>query len=331
MSTETIHPQLDSARNGNRTRAYQYSAYGLAIHSAVCLPELASNSHPTNSALAPDVVIRCEEIPKQLENAQSTNGWIETNATDMLLNLTEVCGARFLIHNGAEILIEISRHEQVAAQRLAILGFCLTALLFQRGYLVLHANAVALRGATPITTGAVAICGAPGAGKSTLTVALLQRGHKLLTDDVTAVDVCNKRYVPVGYPRLKLWCDTLTHFGETSATLARVLPNHAKFHYPVDGMFQHTPQPLNAICLLTTAEVAVPSLTEIRGAAKLSAISQQIRSYLPEQLPHGSAWLFRQCALLARDCRVLKIARPMAGDSIAAVTDLVEKNLACAG
>jgi hypothetical protein len=57
----------------------------------------------------------------------------------------------------------------------------LAALLRNRGLLVLHANAVQ----TP--DGVVVIAGESGSGKSTTLAALLRRGCRMLSDDVTAL------------------------------------------------------------------------------------------------------------------------------------------------
>jgi hypothetical protein len=57
----------------------------------------------------------------------------------------------------------------------------LAFLLRLRGVLCLHAAVVVIGGR------AVAIAGPPGAGKSTIAMALAHRGHAILTDDVAAV------------------------------------------------------------------------------------------------------------------------------------------------
>src|SRR5207244_417714 len=67
------------------------------------------------------------------------------------------------------------------AARLVLLGSCTGALLYQRGLIPLHANAVV----TP-RGGAVLIAGRIGAGKSTTTLSLLRMGHRLLADDISA-------------------------------------------------------------------------------------------------------------------------------------------------
>src|SRR3954470_16226552 len=56
-------------------------------------------------------------------------------------------------------------------------------LLAQRGRFALHASTVDVGGA------AIAICGPRGAGKSTTALRLEQRGHVLVTDDLTPIAV----------------------------------------------------------------------------------------------------------------------------------------------
>jgi hypothetical protein len=66
---------------------------------------------------------------------------------------------------------------------LPLLGGVLAALLHRRGFYVLHASAVAIEGR------AVVLLGDKGAGKSTAAAALLAAGHRLLADDVVALDL----------------------------------------------------------------------------------------------------------------------------------------------
>ena len=56
-------------------------------------------------------------------------------------------------------------------------------VLAQQGRFALHANVV------DVNDTVVAICGRRGAGKSTTSLALSQRGHRLVTDHVATLDV----------------------------------------------------------------------------------------------------------------------------------------------
>jgi len=62
--------------------------------------------------------------------------------------------------------------------RLYLLGSAWGALCYQRDLLVLHASAVRVDGR------AVAFCGRPGMGKSTLAAWLAESGHALVSDDL---------------------------------------------------------------------------------------------------------------------------------------------------
>jgi hypothetical protein len=62
-----------------------------------------------------------------------------------------------------------------------VLALVAGVLLHQRAVLPLHASSIAFGGC------AVAFAGRPGAGKSTIAAALVQAGHRLLSDDITAI------------------------------------------------------------------------------------------------------------------------------------------------
>ena len=69
-------------------------------------------------------------------------------------------------------------------------------VLAQQGRFALHANVVDVNGTV------IAISGRRGAGKSTTSLALSQRGHRLITDDVATLDVNGQGVVhrPAGRP-----------------------------------------------------------------------------------------------------------------------------------
>ena len=78
------------------------------------------------------------------------------------------------------------------------------ALLHQRNILILHGSAIKVNGESVI------FVGPSGVGKSTLAAGFTKRGYPFLVDDVCALSVgCNHPLVIPGFPRLKLWADTL--------------------------------------------------------------------------------------------------------------------------
>src|SRR5262249_58644811 len=108
--------------------------------------------------------------------------------------------ATFRVWGGGGIDVEQVSGVEEPVLRLFLLGPALAVLLPQRGRLVLHASAVG------IGEGAVCFLGGPGRGKSTIAAALHARGHGLVADDVTVVQLEGDR--PITFPRapqLKLW------------------------------------------------------------------------------------------------------------------------------
>lgn len=296
---------------------FLYRAYGLLVASAIELPELLPGDG------IPDILIREESVPKRLANPQTTSRYIQTDASQTLLLLEAQVGANFLVRNGNEILVEVISRESIDAIRLAIFGYCLTALLFQRGYLVLHGNAI------KTARGAVTICGNQRAGKSTLTTALYKEGFGIIADDLTAVNMQQSRPTVIpGFPRLKLWKDTLDYFDEPIGSLTPIMPDMDKYNFPLNGSFHHQSERLVAIYIVKkSADVDEPQLRYLSGIEKFRAICSQIRSFRPEQLPQGEKWLLRMSSSLADKINVTVITRPIKGNSIDAVAALVQQDI----
>lgn len=84
---------------------------------------------------------------------------------------------------GKEILVDPAPFLDENVVRLIILGTGFGLLLRQRGKAALHASSVC------INDKVVAFVGTTGCGKSSLALASVERGNKLVADDVTALDL----------------------------------------------------------------------------------------------------------------------------------------------
>lgn len=72
------------------------------------------------------------------------------------------------------------------------LNWCIASQIHQ--YLILHAAVVEKNGF------ALILCGQPGAGKSTLCAALIYSGWRLLSDEMTVIDLKTKELIPIVRP-----------------------------------------------------------------------------------------------------------------------------------
>jgi hypothetical protein len=139
----------------------QHRAYGLTWSSEITLPGI-----PECAPANPDVVI----VEGPVASAEPGLVLIECEG-----------GVRLLIEWGARITYErpgTATDRDVVA---AIMGEGLAAILLQREMLPLRACAVMTH------RGAIVVIGAPGAGKSTLLGGMLELGHAMMADDVTAI------------------------------------------------------------------------------------------------------------------------------------------------
>lgn len=89
-------------------------------------------------------------------------------------------GGRFWVERGNRVVVEAGDDDRPVPWLHATVG---AFVLAQQGRFALHANVVEVNGTV------IAISGLRGAGKSTTSLALSQRGHRLITDDVATLDV----------------------------------------------------------------------------------------------------------------------------------------------
>ena len=89
-------------------------------------------------------------------------------------------GGRFWVEHGNRVVVEAGDEDQPVPWLHATVG---AFVLAQQGRFALHANVVEVNGTV------IAISGLRGVGKSTTSLALSQRGHQLITDDVATLDV----------------------------------------------------------------------------------------------------------------------------------------------
>ncbi len=173
---------------------YSYFGYGLNIQSVLPLPELL----PTNSPDA-DVVIRRGHVEYSGPKHESAREYCSMAPQEAFLYWEEY--GTFLVSEGREIVIDPHDDIEDSILRLLLLGAGLAVLLHQRGLYVMHASAVG------VENGAIAFLGPKGYGKSSMAAAFYANGHRLLADDLVAVDLSdpeNPMVVP-GFPQVKLW------------------------------------------------------------------------------------------------------------------------------
>lgn len=226
--------------------------------------------------------------------------------------------ASFLIEQGRSIAFAIHDGADPDLVALFLHGTARAALIHMRGELPLHAATYVPPDGGP----ALAICGAGGAGKSTLGAQLSQRGWTLVADDVTRVTENGAELLAwPSRPAIKLWQDACAMAGLDVSRLQRVCRGYDKFYVPVPATA--TPVRLGSIVELVDGD----ALVDLSIGARMALISRH--AFRPAQIgPLGmSAAHARIVAATVTRSRQLQLPGK-ARYNPTALADLIERTLA---
>jgi len=298
---------------------YTYVAYGLGIRSVLPLPELIAVAEAET-----DVVIRLGKVGRPRPETDHTSGYYHMIAAEAYFFWRGV-GA-FLVRSGKEITIEPTPGVEEQEIRIALLGMVLAAALQQRGFLALHASAVAMNG------DAVAFLGSKGSGKSTMAAALYARGHGLVADDLVVLDVSGtgRPIVHPGFPQLKLFPKAAAaSLGDDPEALPRLTPGYEKRARRAPDRFSLRPVPLKRMYMLgkgSAPEIAPMQVHEV--IATLIGQSYVARVFKQTLKGEAASSHFRQCANLANRVPLHSLKRPASLAALPEIAHMVEEDLA---
>jgi len=314
-----------------------YTAYGLDIASALALPELALEAAAEGRAAwpgaAPDVTI---EMGAALAPGSFEAACESLRADRELGELAWRGVGRFRLQRGRWVRAEPQAGVAQETLRAFLLGPVLATLLFQRGFLVLHASAVALPEASG-AWGAVAFLGRSGEGKSTMAACLHARGCPIVADDYIAVPPlgASTRHSPPreavqatagstscadnleaaahpllfpGYAQLSLLPASLAALGEKAEPEPRPRsPQHPKLAQRLAQGFSTLKLPLRRVYVLEAGdEVRIRTLPPARSVVELARHSYCTSLLLPGE----NAVQFQHCGGLAGAVSVRSLRRP---------------------
>ena len=289
---------------------YTYFAYGLGIHCTLPLPELIP------AEVEQDVLVYVggqECVPERVRGKPS---YFSVDLDEVIISGAGV--GTFLIRGGKEVCVIPAEGVEESRLRLNIVGVVLAFLLYQRGFLVLHASG------TMIRERAITFLGESGWGKSSMIAALHKRGYGVLTDDLLPI-VMEREAVKVlsGFPQIKLHPAAAATLGYDARLLHELDPSQVKRGFRLNGGFISKPLPLSSIYVL--AEGKEPSIEPLQPQ---EAIIELIRHSYPTRarVPGGTNHL-AQCAELVRRSRFYKLTRPFSLSLLPQVAQMVEEHV----
>lgn len=299
----------------NLNLIHRYRAFGLTIGSELEIAELLSVNSPDI-----DISIRFGNVPDNLENVKSTGKQWSVNDDTFLLHIKNV--ASYSVSNGSEILVEPDVGAELYAIKIFLLGSCIAAVLQQRRQLVLHASSFELGGL------AYSVCGKSGTGKSTTTAVMNQRGARLISDDVSAIQFDPAPNVVSGYPQSKLSAKSLDVIEVKPHGMQIVGTKNYKYARPMTHLFCDQPVKLRAIFILGFGKDGATEarLHQVHNSEAIRLMRKNIyrRQYILQSV---YPMIFSALGVIVSAVPIFKIERPVDGNSFDEVNKLVTEQI----
>jgi hypothetical protein len=296
---------------------YTYNAYGLLVASQLQLNGLNIDTRE----VPPDIYIKFGMTPATLTSPIVNNPHQQINTTEFLLNIKGL--ARFYVNSGKDIIIQKADDVYEGDIQVFLMGTIFAYVLQYHNYLVLHGSAILVNGQ------AVIFSGDSGAGKSTIAAAFAKKGYNVFTDDMVVIKYTddNKFELIQGWPRLKLWQDALSYFGEKSDNLIRVQNKQNKYEFPIK-VSQEKSVPILAFYELNPCDDTKIILNSISSGLDCLDIlvKNTFRYYMLKGLKKYNLHL-KQCSILAKNIAIRIVQRPKIGYRLDELVQVIEKDV----
>ena len=311
---------------------FSYSLYGLRLSSNVPIPGLLA----VQSETPVDVDITFGGFGSELTFEQ--HPWYVSPCLDenspILTVWKSTDGSEFRFLYGDQTEFRIDRTgtnvsatwpESLSLENTVtyLVGQIAAFVLRLRGIVCLHASSIV------IDRRVLTIVGESGAGKSTMAASLVRQGHRVLSEDVSAlVERDGKFMVQPGYPRVNLWPDVVNSLHGAPDALPKIVPTWDKRYFDLGengGHFFNQPAPLAAIYVLENrVSEQTASLVESVSAsdALISLLTNAHGRHLVER-PMRT----REFDLLSRIAEVIPVRRVVPRSDLARLDELCEKIL----
>ena len=278
-----------------------YYVYGLNIRSEIEIDEF----HKIDMILEDKVVnIKNGVMPKEIKDDILKGSKIKFSRNRIWFYIPNI--ATYCIINGSEIIVEVAEGADMKLMKIYVMCSCLGFIMLQRKMVAIHGGVIEMDNKAVIFTGD------RGAGKSTLTTALRERGYKFISDDVAGIKIDKVPYVMPGFPYQKLCESAMNNFGYDKESFTSFMSDkEVKYIVPAKDEFVYEPKELTAIVKLTVGDVDEVTIEELRGCEKLNNIIKNIyRGEFSWLMGGRTPKYIKKCAYIAQNINYYQIIRP---------------------
>ena len=293
-------------------KLYKYCVYDLVIESEIEIPKLDKlllENQPT------DIKIEIGKLPEISEKVIIENSYSKVAKHEYLCEVKDV--ASFYVGYGSRIVIQICEDADMEVVYLFLLGHVLGVLLGQRELVAIHSSSVVING------NAVLICGFSGAGKSTTSAILTERGYKLLADDISVIKVGEqdqKVRTYRGFPEQKLCPDVVKRLKINTKGMKHITYQKEKYHAINLERFAYKPTLVKGIFEIRKSKENHLKVIEVLGRNKLASIVNNIFLRKIKYFAGGTNQYMNDLIRIAQEVPYFIIERPeegFSGDEIA--------------
>jgi hypothetical protein len=260
------------------------------------------------------------DIPTKLPGATQPLPGLQV--TDDAVRVDFGGGRALLVEHGttATVQWELGPSEDPADLSWVTEGWAVTLAALQRGNLTMHASTVRVGDTV------VAVAGHHGAGKSTTVMGLRARGHNLLIDDSTVVEVTDTGAWTTPYARnVHLLADTAAAMGVDFDALPALAGRGDKSSFRPEAT-PAVPHRIDMVLVLEPTEAATGiCLTQVTGTDKVTTVREHVARQTISHVVLGPVRLFDQLTRLADACDVWVLSRPTGSWSLDEVLDAIEQ------
>lgn len=295
---------------------YYYKVYGLNIESEILVPELTFLDDKIEKNI--DVKIYYKTMPDDIKQKVHEGKKAFYNSQYVWFHIDNV--GTYLIENGDTVTIDLCENPDLNILKVYILGSVLGIILLQRNTVAIHGGSIVINNKGCIFTGD------KGAGKSTLTTALRQRGYDFVSDDVGAIELSDIPMINPGFGYQKLCEDAMTKLGYDSSKYTPFRSDmNIKYIVPALDNFVSEKVPFKALFEIEQGDTQKVEVVEVTGNEKLQNIIKNV--FRIEVLMYSggiSGEYFKKCIEIAKHIKFYKITRPKNQFTVNEQIDIIE-------
>lgn len=295
-----------------------YYVYGLNIKSEIEIEEFVKLENINNEDV---VYISYGKMSDEIKEEIKQGKRITLSDNKIWFHINDI--ATYCVTDGNKIEVELCDNADMKLMKIYVMCSCLGFIMIQKKMVAIHGGVIEMDDKAVIFTGD------RGAGKSTLTTALRERGYKFISDDVAGVKIDKVPYVMPGFPYQKLCESAMDKFGYDKERYTSFMSDkEVKYVVPALDEFVYEGRELVTIVKLTVGDVEEVTIEELRGSEKLNNIIENI--YRGEYIKHLGKMdpiYFKQCIDIAKNIRFFKITRPANKFTVDNQIQLIEREL----